>query len=255
MYNKTVRKKPAVKKESELAGPVYTGPVFVQAEEIIMREKTGAVLVAAGLSTRMHAFKPLLPFGDSTIAEHVVLSLKELGLDPIVVVIGYRGAELRQRLAYTGASFVVNERYKETQMFDSICLGIRAAAGQCERIAVMPMDLPAIRRETFERILDTDAQIARTSYNGLPGHPVVIRSQMALRLCEYSGTGGLKGAVEAAGIPYTELVTDDPGVRQDVDTREEYERLVEQYFSTESARKKETNGSGEKKTDGGGKET
>ena len=33
---------------------------------------TGAVLVAAGLSSRMGAFKPMLPFGNSTISLHIV---------------------------------------------------------------------------------------------------------------------------------------------------------------------------------------
>ena len=36
-------------------------------------KKTGAVLVAAGLSSRMGDFKPMLPFGDSTIALHIVM--------------------------------------------------------------------------------------------------------------------------------------------------------------------------------------
>ena len=43
-------------------------------------KKTGAVLVAAGLSSRMGDFKPMLPFGDSTIALHIVMMLKRLDI-------------------------------------------------------------------------------------------------------------------------------------------------------------------------------
>ena len=57
-------------------------------------KKTGAVLVAAGLSSRMGEFKPMLPFGDSTIALHMVTMLKRLGVSPLVVVTGYRAGEL-----------------------------------------------------------------------------------------------------------------------------------------------------------------
>ena len=53
-------------------------------------KKTGAVLAAAGLSSRMGDFKPLLPFGDTTIAFHVTSMLRRLGADPVIVVTGYR---------------------------------------------------------------------------------------------------------------------------------------------------------------------
>ena len=60
---------------------------------------TGAVLVAAGLSSRMEAFKPMLPFGDSTVSRHIVNMLRDMGIDPVVVVIGHRGDELQQHLS------------------------------------------------------------------------------------------------------------------------------------------------------------
>ena len=57
-------------------------------------KKTGAVLVAAGLSSRMKDFKPMLPFGTSTASRHMIGMLKSLKADPIVVVTGYRAEEL-----------------------------------------------------------------------------------------------------------------------------------------------------------------
>ena len=88
-------------------------------------KKTGAVLVAAGLSSRMEAFKPMLPFGNSTVSIHLVTMLKDMGIDPIVVVVGYRGEELMGHLSFTGVRFEKNERFQETQMFDSVGIGIR----------------------------------------------------------------------------------------------------------------------------------
>lgn len=60
--------------------------------------KTGAVLVAAGLSSRMGAFKPMLPFGDSTIALNVVTMLRQLKVDPVVVVTGHQAESLERHL-------------------------------------------------------------------------------------------------------------------------------------------------------------
>ena len=74
----------------------------------------------------MGDFKPLLPFGDTTIAFHVTSMLRRLGADPVIVVTGYRAEELEAHLKGTGACFVRNTRYRHTQMFDSVKLGIQA---------------------------------------------------------------------------------------------------------------------------------
>jgi CTP:molybdopterin cytidylyltransferase MocA len=69
-----------------------------------------AVLLAAGRSRRMGAFKPLLPFGGVSVAEACVASLRAGGAGEVVVVVGHRGAEVRAALAHLeGLSFAVNE--------------------------------------------------------------------------------------------------------------------------------------------------
>lgn len=190
-------------------------------------KKTGAVLVAAGLSSRMDGFKPMLPFGDSTIALHMVSMLQKLEVDPIVVVTGYRAEELEEHLSHTGVLFIKNERYEKTQMFDSIVLGIRAISGECERILIMPADIPAVKAETMRQVLMIDAKVVRTVYHERSGHPIILSSDTADQLCAYQGDQGLRGAVRESGIPITNVEVEDEGVCRDVDTKEEYEELIE----------------------------
>lgn len=57
-------------------------------------KKAGAVITAAGLSTRMNAFKQTLPIGERTFVEHVVARFMAVGADPIVVVTGYKAARV-----------------------------------------------------------------------------------------------------------------------------------------------------------------
>jgi CTP:molybdopterin cytidylyltransferase MocA len=52
--------------------------------------KTGAVIVAAGMSSRMHDFKPLLKIGSITIVQRIIATLQQAGVDLIVLVTGYR---------------------------------------------------------------------------------------------------------------------------------------------------------------------
>lgn len=193
-------------------------------------KKTGAVLVAAGKSSRMKEFKPMLPFGSSTIAIHIVSMLKEMNLDPIVVVTGYRAEQLETHLSHMGVRFVRNERYEETEMFDSVKIGLKSIADSCERVLLMPIDTPAIMPDTIRQVLKIEAGLIRTVCKGEPGHPLIIDGSVISTICSYKGNRGLRGAMEESGIPITNLEVEDEGIYRDVDTREEYERLLEWNF-------------------------
>jgi molybdate transport repressor ModE-like protein len=175
----------------------------------------------------MDAFKPLLPYEDSTIVLHIVTLLKTIGADPILMVTGHRAEELEAYLSHTGIRFLRNEAYQDTQMFDSVRMGIEAIADECEKIMLMPVDTPAIMLETFHQVMMIDADMVRTVYGGKPGHPIMLRSEIAKKLCAYMGDRGLRGAMEESGIPITSLEVDDRGVNWDVDTQEEYQKLIE----------------------------
>ena len=190
-------------------------------------KRTGAVIVAAGMSARMGEFKPMLPFRDSTIVRHLIGMLKEIGVDPIVVVTGYQSRELEQHLSYMGVRFVKNERYQETQMLDSVKIGLWALQGQCERILLLPADVPAILPETIRQVLKVDAKLVRTICQGRPGHPVMLCSRLAEQICAYNGDQGLRGAMEELETAITSLEVADEGIWRDVDTKKEYQELLE----------------------------
>ena len=61
-------------------------------------ERTGAVILAAGLSSRMHEFKPLLELGDSTIIVRAIENLKTAGASPVIIVAGYKADQLMDYL-------------------------------------------------------------------------------------------------------------------------------------------------------------
>ena len=54
----------------------------------------GAVIAAAGLSSRMGAFKPLLPYAGQTIVESTINKLQAVGVGEIIVVVGHRHEEI-----------------------------------------------------------------------------------------------------------------------------------------------------------------
>lgn len=190
-------------------------------------KKTGAVIVAAGLSSRMKTFKPSLPFGDSTVANHTIGKLKKLNISPITVVVGHKSDELKENIFFDDIRYVENKKYSETQMFDSVVLGVKDIMNLCDRVLIMPVDLPAILEETLEKILSIDAELVRTTFKGEPGHPIIVSHEFASALGDYNGKDGLRGAMEAYSSPITNVDVDDEAVYFDIDTPEEYAELIE----------------------------
>src|SRR5256886_9179074 len=82
-----------------------------------------AILLAAGQSRRMGAFKPLLPFGDQTVIESCIANLRASEVDEIVVVVGHRADEVREHLKEAGVRFAVNSD-PESAMAVSIARGV-----------------------------------------------------------------------------------------------------------------------------------
>ena len=100
-----------------------------------------AVILAAGVSSRMGSFKPLLEIDGQTMAQRVADTMLEAGADPVVMVTGYKGDCLKDHLADKRITFVHNERYYNTQMLDSLLLGLEALPVDTKRVLVAPADV------------------------------------------------------------------------------------------------------------------
>ena len=131
--------------------------------------EVGAVVVAAGMSTRMGSFKPMLSLGSISIAQRVIATLRQAGAARIVVVTGYRAEELEWHLARSGAIFLRNENYSTTHMFDSALIGLRYLKNKCDRVLFTPVDIPLFTAATVEALLASGAPLASPVCDGQPG--------------------------------------------------------------------------------------
>ena len=102
----------------------------------------GAVIVAAGMSSRMGDFKPMLSIGSQSIARRIVSTLRQAGAEEIVMITGHNADALERHLEGFGLTFIRNERYATTQMFDSAALGLDYLKDKCGRILFTPVDVP-----------------------------------------------------------------------------------------------------------------
>lgn len=92
--------------------------------------QTAALIVAAGMSSRMGDFKPMLSIGSISIAQRVVATFRQAGIRRIVMVTGFNAVTLERHLSSSGVIFLRNEAYETTQMFDSVKIGLAYLRGK-----------------------------------------------------------------------------------------------------------------------------
>ena len=188
--------------------------------------RLGAVVSAAGRSSRMGDFKPLLPVGGLPLLETAIRALQAGGAEQIWVVTGHRAAELRPLLERTGAREVYNPAYADADLFASVRLGLRAAAG-CGRILFLPGDVALFRPHTVRTMAARQADLVLPRCRGETGHPVLLGAACAGYVLDYGGPGGLRGAL--AHVPGRREILDvpDPGILLDADTPGDYRALLD----------------------------
>ena len=186
----------------------------------------GAVILAAGISSRMGEFKPLLPMGEETVIRNVVRVLQTAGVSRILVVTGYQSEVLQEHLAHTSVMFVHNERFAQTQMFDSVRLGLAAMGDSCEKILLTPADVPLVQPDTVRTLLAQSGDCVRPLYHGKPGHPLLLHRSVVPALLACSGEDGLRGAIGEAGLTIRDVEVEDEGTILDMDTPQDYEALL-----------------------------
>lgn len=186
----------------------------------------GAVIIAAGMSSRMHEFKPLMKINDKTLLECVISHFTDAGIEKIVVVTGYRAEDIECILKNTGVVCLKNEAYAATHMLDSARIGFTYLKDKCDRVFYCPVDVPAFTVDTLRKEMDADRDVVIPYCHERPGHPLLFHVSILPHFIEWRGKRGIRGAYEA--LPEEKLCrlfVNDVGTIMDADTQEDYQNL------------------------------
>jgi molybdenum cofactor cytidylyltransferase len=195
-------------------------------------DQIAAILLAAGRSRRMGAFKPLLPFGDKTVVEHCVTSLRGAGIAQITVVVGHRADDVRKQLKHLNVSFAVNPD-PDSEMSVSIALGVEQVAAGTKAVLIALVDHPAVPTEVITVLIDEwkrGATLIQPEYGGRGGHPVLIDLAYREELVNLDPRRGLRALFDQHRDHVIRLPVASPFVARDMDTWEDYRRLHEAVF-------------------------
>ena len=185
--------------------------------------RTGAVIVAAGHKSSVSTFNPMLPVGDSTVIRRIIITLKRAGIAPVVVVTGQQGDEVEKHIAGLRVICLRNPNYQNTQMYNSICMGLNYIEDLCDRVFMLPVKFPMFLPDTIARMMDSEARIVCPVFEGRRGHPVLVDSSVIGRLLCYKGDKGLRGAIRQPGLSEwtEEIPVEDQGIILAVETDED----------------------------------
>ena len=195
-----------------------------------------AILLAAGRSTRMGAFKPLLPFGERTVIEACVSYLLEGGVEEIIVVVGHRAAEVRERLAQTPVKFAVNAQ-PQSEMGVSIARGVESVSDKAEAVLIALVDQPAVPPEVVRRLTDERQRVSASllipTHEGRGGHPVLIDVKYRDELLKLNPERGLRAFFEKHRAEVSRLAVSSQYIARDMDTWDDYRALHREIFDRE----------------------
>jgi molybdenum cofactor cytidylyltransferase len=193
-----------------------------------VHEPTAAIILAAGASTRMGQPKPLLLWRGEPFIRHVARTAVRAGLSPVVIVAGAHTAEMRAAVADLPVLVIHNPDWEAGQS-TSVRRGLRALPDTIGSAVFLLADQPHIPIELVKALTDQHAQawapIVAPLIAERRGNPVLFDRATFADL--QSLTGDVGGRAVFAKHPIAYVPWHDASLLLDVDTPEDYRRLLE----------------------------
>jgi molybdenum cofactor cytidylyltransferase len=195
-----------------------------------MRKKANvcALILAAGSSSRMGSFKPLLPLGKSTALEEAIGSFLKATVQDVKVVVGYKAALITPVLDRLGIQWVLNRQH-ERGMLSSVMAGVGSLDSSVDAFFLLPVDVPLINPKTIEAVSKafccTDSMIIHPCFQGRRGHPPLISTACIPKDLSTDYPGGLRAFLARYETKARDVEVADEAILMDCDTPADYEKL------------------------------
>lgn len=187
---------------------------------------TGVVL-AAGSSRRLGTPKQVLPYRETTILGATLDVARAAGFDQIIVTLGGAAQAVRDVVPLDGADVVAVDDFG-TGCSASLRVALQRVDPRAAGIVLMLGDQPRVAPATVQRIVavapGADVMVCRYA-DGI-GHPFWFSRNTFRDLSQLHGDKGVWKLVQSGRHPLRELAVDGR-VPLDVDTWEDYQRLLE----------------------------
>jgi molybdenum cofactor cytidylyltransferase/nicotine blue oxidoreductase len=184
----------------------------------------GGIVLAAGEGKRFGGPKQVAQLDGRPLLEHAVRAMLAVpSISPVVVVLGAHAREVRDAVDLDGADVVVCEDWADGQSA-SLRAGV-AALGEVEAAVITLGDQPFITPQVIAGVLDHRGRhlAVRATYDGKPGHPVLLERRLLDHVTELEGDVGARELLDGDHVlPWEVGRLCDP---TDIDTPERLQEV------------------------------
>ena len=197
--------------------------------------RTFGLIPAAGKSRRMGRPKLLLPLGETTVLEQVLAAVRSARVADVLVVVAPDADALANLAATSGAH--VLRLGEDTPDMRATCQHGLAWIDEYLHPApedawlLLPADHPTVQPEVVRALLaaaqeNADKTIIVPTHQGRRGHPTLLRWSHAAGIRALAPEQGLNAFIRARTGETLELAWPSDEILRDLDTPEEYQRLM-----------------------------
>ena len=180
----------------------------------------GALILAAGGSTRFGEPKQFLQFEGETLLRRVAKAAHEAGCAPVVVVAGNSAARVTAELHDLPVRVVQNTEWR-CGMGTSIKLGVAHLRQAVSAIVILACDQPFVSVEISRKLCGENRPIVASGYAETVGIPALFDARYFDELASLPDNAGAKSLIEAHAADLA--VVPFPADVMDIDTRADYE--------------------------------
>jgi len=189
-----------------------------------------AIVLAAGMSSRMGEPKALLPLGGEPMLARVLSTVRRSRAGETVVVLGFGADRVREGVGLDATTTVINPDFARG-MSSSIRVALRAARPDAAGFLIVLGDQPFVSSATLDALIErheaSGAKILVPTVRGVRGNPVLVDRSLSGEMARIAGDVGCRAIFGHHRSEIVEVPVDDPGILVDIDTPEEYRRAAE----------------------------
>jgi len=189
-----------------------------------------AIVLAAGLSSRMGVQKLLLPWQGTTVIGAVVDTLKKAGIDEVIVVTGRDANLVDAEMSRRQVSAVFNPLFANGSMLDSLKTGMAALSESSKAFLLVLGDQPQMEAETVLAVVkvwqDKPEQLCIPSWQMRRGHPWMVPMNYWQEIQGMPAESTLRELLSAHTADIQYVVVESATIMADLDTREAYDAAV-----------------------------
>ena len=194
-----------------------------------MDNKFHAIILSAGLSSRMGSTKALLDWHGKKLIEYHIETLNQLGVNQINLILGHEKDKILPYVQKKSIKIVINENYKEGKS-TSILKGINSIIKEAENAILISVDQPRpqwFMNEIISNHFEKKSIITAPINESKRGHPIILNKKIfkqILKINDYQN--GLKDIFRKNNDLVNTVLMKNKWTHLDLNTREIYKESL-----------------------------